>query len=105
MKNNTDSRLQNVTNAQQLGEIMKQVEAEQKRQLYIENQQIIQAEELKKQTLILDEARSLTNENAGYTKKVLECTLQNQKSSTRQFWASIIIAGASLLVALFALFK
>lgn len=105
MLNNSDARLQNVTNAKQLGEVMKQIEAEQQRQLYIENQQIIQAEELKRQTLILEEARSLTNENAKYTRQVLECTLQNQKSSTRQFWASIIIAGTALIVAILTLFK
>lgn len=105
MNNNSDARLQNVTKAKQLGEVMQQIEVEQKRQLYIENQQIIQAEELKKQTLILDEARHLTNKNAEYTKQALECTLKNQKSSTRQFWTSIIIAGASLIVAMLALLK
>lgn len=103
MFNNSDNRLQNVTNAYAGMEVMKQIEAEQQRQLYLENQQIIQAEELKKQTLILDEARSLTNKNAEYTKQALEFTLKNQKSSTRQFWTSIIIAGASLIVALLAL--
>lgn len=105
MLNNSDNRLQNITNAKQLGEVMKQIEAEQQRQLYIENQQIIQAEELKRQTLILEEAKSLTIENAKYTKQALECAHQNQKSSTRQFWASIIIAGVALIVAILTLIK
>lgn len=105
MLNNQDPRLQNVTNAYGAMEVFKQIETEQQRQLYIENQQIVQAEELKRQTLILEEAKSLTMENAKYTKQALECALKNQKSSTRQFWASIIIAGVALLVAILTLIK
>lgn len=105
MLNNQDTRLQNATNAYGAMKAFNQIEAEQKRQLLIENQQIIQAEELKKQTLILDEARHLTNKNAEYAKQALESALKNQKSSTRQFWASIIIAGAALIVAILTLIK
>lgn len=105
MLNNSDNRLQNVHTASAVSRVMKQIEGEQQRQLNLENEQFIQTEELKRQTSILEEARSLTNENAKYTKQVLECTLQNQKSSTKQFWASIIIAGASLIVAMLALFQ
>lgn len=66
MLNNSDARLQNATNAYGAMEAFKEIEVEQKRQLYIES--------------------------------------EKQKSSTRRFWASIIIAGASLIVALLALF-
>lgn len=97
--------MQNIHSAKAFSEGTKQIECEQQKQLNLENEQFIQTEELKKQTLILNEARNLTNENAAYTKQVLECTLQNQKSSTRQFLASIIIAGVALIVAILTLIK
>lgn len=105
MLNNQDPRLQNLTNAKQLREVMQQIEGEQQRQLYIENQQIVQAEELKKQTLILEEARILTNKNAEYAKQALESALKSQKSSNRQFLASIIISGVALIVAILTFIK
>ncbi|GEM_PF-3603395 len=46
----------------------------------------------------------LTTQNTQSVKQIEEMTLENQKSSQRQFCASIIIAGAALVVSIIALF-
>ena len=42
---------------------------------------------------------SLTSENTETIKQIAKMTEENQKSSTKQFWASIIISGIALLIA------
>lgn len=62
--------------------------------------QTIQALELEKHTEILNDAKNITKENAEYVKKIAQLTLENQKISTRQFWASIIVSSVALIIAI-----
>ena len=57
----------------------------------------MQIDELKQNT----EALNKSNE---VVQKIAEYTLQNQKSANIHFWASIITAGAALIVSIIALF-
>ena len=58
--------------------------------------QIMQIDELKKNT----EALNKSNE---VVEKIAEYTLQNQKSANKQFWASIVVAVAALIVSVIAI--
>ncbi len=62
--------------------------------------QTIQALELERHTEILNDAKNITKENAEYVKKIAQLTLENQKISTKQFWASIIVSSVALMIAL-----
>lgn len=62
--------------------------------------QTIQALELEKHTEILNDAKNITKENAEYVKRIAQLTLENQKISTRQFWASIIVSSVALIIAI-----
>lgn len=46
---------------------------------------------------------SLTSENTETVKQIAKMTEENQKSSTKQFWASIIVSGVALIIALCSL--
>lgn len=46
---------------------------------------------------------SLTSENTETVKQIAKMTEENQKSSTKQFWASIIVSGFALIIALCSL--
>lgn len=46
---------------------------------------------------------SLTSENTETVKQIAKMTEDNQKSSTKQFWASIIVSGIALLIAIASL--
>lgn len=46
---------------------------------------------------------SLTFENTETVKQIAKMTEENQKSSTKQFWASIIVSGVALIIALCSL--
>ncbi len=46
---------------------------------------------------------SLTSENTETVKQIAKMTEGNQKSSTKQFWASIIVSGVALIIALCSL--
>lgn len=90
------------------------------------NQIQTQLNELQKQTFVLASVQELTQinikciqdivslalENTDTIKQIAKMTEENQKSSVRQFWASIIvsvtalvIAFGSLLVSIFQYFK
>ena len=58
--------------------------------------QIMQIDELKNNTEALNKANEVV-------KKIAEYTLQNQKSANKQFWASIIVAVAALIVSVIAI--
>ena len=45
----------------------------------------------------------LTSENTETVKQIAKMTEENQKSSTKQFWASIIVAILALLIAIASL--
>ena len=64
----------------------------------------VQIAELQNQTTALTNIKELTNLNTEYVKQIAELTIENQKSASKQFWASIIIAGAALFVSVVALF-
>lgn len=85
-----------ITNAFGLMEHEKIIASEARRQ----NQVFEQTNELKKQNLTLEEMKLLTGENSEQIKQLVECTIRNQKSANKQFWASIIIALAVLIVAI-----
>ena len=59
--------------------------------------QVMQIDELKQNTEALNKSKEVIE-------KIAEYTLQNQKSANKQFRASIIIAGAALIVSIIALF-
>lgn len=65
--------------------------------------QTIQALELERHTEILNDAKNITKENAEYVKRIAQLTLENQKISTRQFWASIIVSSVALIIAIASL--
>lgn len=46
---------------------------------------------------------NLTSENTETVKQIAKMTEENQKSSTKQFWASIIVAILALLIAIASL--
>ena len=43
----------------------------------------------------------LTSENVEIAKQIAKMTAENQKSSTKQFWASIIVSITALIISLF----
>lgn len=59
--------------------------------------QIMQIDELKHNTETLNKANEVVE-------KIAEYTLQNQTSANKQFWASIFIAFAALIVSIIAIF-
>ena len=73
-----------------------------------------QTEELEKQTAILsilkklthinvkcvEDINRLTSKNAESVKQIVEMTLENQKSSNKHFWASIIVSTIAVIIAL-----
>ena len=59
----------------------------------------IQTAELQKQTSVLEDMKELTKLNAKYVKQIAELTIENQKSATKQFWASIIVSTVALIIA------
>ena len=69
-----------------------------------EMQPKIQTAELQKQTSALADMKELTRLNAEYVKQIAELTFENQKSATKQFWASIIISAVALIIAGASLF-
>lgn len=76
-----------------------------------EIQPILQTEELKVHTEILEESMTLTKENVEATKQVIEATKciaeftkKNQESSKVQFIASIIVSSIALIIALYSFF-
>lgn len=97
-------------NAQSAVEILnKQVEKEKQIQT--------QLNELHKQTLTLKDVKdltrinieyfqnivNLTSENTETVKQIAKMTEENQKSSTKQFWASIIVAISALVISIVSL--
>lgn len=84
-----------------------------KKQAEKEKQTQTQLNELHKQTLTLTDVKeltrinieciqnvvSLTSENTETVKQIVKMTEENQKSSTKQFLASIIVSGIALLIA------
>lgn len=97
-------------NAQSAMELAKK-QAEKERQIQT------QLNELHKQTSTLTDVKeltrinieciqnvvSLTSENTETVKQIAKMTEENQKSSTKQFWASIIVSGVALIIALCSL--
>lgn len=97
-------------NAQSAMELAKK-QAEKERQIQT------QLNELHKQTTTLTDVKehtrinieciqnivSLTSENTETVKQIAKMTEENQKSSTKQFWASIIVSGVALIIALCSL--
>mgnify|MGYP004647609229 FL=1 len=97
-------------NAQSAMELAKK-QAEKERQIQA------QLNELHKQTSTLTDVKeltrinieciqsivSLTSENTETVKQIAKMTEENQKSSTKQFWASIIVSGVALIIALCSL--
>jgi len=59
--------------------------------------QIMQIDELKQNTEALNKSKEVIE-------KIAEYTLQNQKSANKQFWASIFIAFAALIVSIITIF-
>lgn len=94
-------------NARSAMEIMNK-QAEKEKQIQI------QLNELHKQTTTLTDVKeltrinieciqnvvSLTSENTETVKQIAKMTEENQKSSTKQFLASIIVSGVALIIAL-----
>lgn len=94
-------------NAQSAMELAKK-QAEKERQIQT------QLNELHKQTSTLSDVKeltkinidciknvvNLTSENTETVKQIALMTAENQKSSTKQFWASIIVSGVALIIAL-----
>ena len=88
------------------------------KQAETERQIQTQLNELNKQTSTLTDVKeltrinieciknivSLTSENTETVKRIAKMTEENQKSSIRQFWASIIVSGVALLIAGLSLF-
>lgn len=62
-----------------------------------------QIEENKKHTDILQSVKEQTLKNVRVSQKIAKCTLENQQSSNRQFWASIIIATMALVITIISL--
>ena len=59
-----------------------------------------QTEEAKKQTSLLEETKEISHENVLCTKQMINCTLENQKSSNRQFMASMVVSIVAIAIAL-----
>lgn len=68
-----------------------------------ENKLSEQTLEAKKQTSLLEQARELNNENIICIKQMIECTLQNQISSNKQFRASMAVSIVAIAIALVSL--
>ena len=64
-----------------------------------EMQPKMQTAELQKQTSALADMKELTKLNAEYVKQIAELTIENQKSATKQFIASIIVSAVALIIA------
>ena len=62
-----------------------------------------QTEEAKKQTSLLEETKEISHENVLCTKQMINCTLENQKSSNRQFMASMVVSIVAIAIALVSL--
>lgn len=88
-----------------------------KKQAEKERQTQTQLNELHKQTTTLTDVKeltrinieciqnvvNLTSENTEIVKQIAKMTEENQKSSTKQFWASIIVSSVALIIALCSL--
>ncbi len=88
-----------------------------KKQAEKEEQIKIQLNELHKQTSTLTDVKeltrinieciqnilSITSKNTEHVKQIAKMTEENQKSSTKQFWASIIVSISALLIAIASL--
>lgn len=62
-----------------------------------------QTEEAKKQTSLLEETKEISYENVICTKQMISCALENQKSSNRQFKASMVVSIVAIVIALVSL--
>ena len=91
---------ENISSAEsfhRLVQTQEQAKAEYKRRL---NEQ---AEQTKKQTSLLEEAKELSAEYTNCTRQILECTRQNQISGDKQFKASITISIIAIIIAIISL--
>lgn len=62
-----------------------------------------QTEEAKKHTTLLEETKEISYENVACTKQIINCTLENQKSSNKQFRASMFVSIVAIGIALVSL--
>ena len=92
------------TSAQKFAEEQAEKTKQTKTQLNELHQQTLALSDVKKLTEVNIECAknivSLTSENTETVKQIALMTAENQKSSTRQFWASIIISLIALVISI-----
>ena len=94
----------NATSAQKFAEEQAEKTKQTKTQLNELHQQTLALSDVKKLTEVNIECAknivSLTLENTETVKQIALMTAENQKSSTKQFWASIIISLIALVISI-----
>lgn len=69
-----------------------------------ELQPLKQTKELEKQTSILAEAKKITEQNAEYTKKIVECSIKNQDTAKSQFRVTLAISITAIIISVISLY-
>ena len=85
-----------ITNATQAAEYYKKLEAENKKTAQRDYYQQVTAENITK-------TAELTRQNAQSSAEIAKYTIENQKSTNKQFWSSIIIAFVALVISIISL--